>query len=65
MPFSGRVPGGIYTDLERAAVFHDGPFLYRFNDGNYRWVALNNWNYALDFDGLAEGLQKKKKKDWP
>ncbi|XP_046449905.1 beta-mannosidase-like [Daphnia pulex] len=46
----GQVPGGIYTDLERAGVLRSGPLLYRFNDGNYRWIAFNDWNYALDFD---------------
>lgn len=47
---AGHVPGGIYTDLERADILQDGPLLYRFNDGNYRWIAYNDWNYALDFD---------------
>lgn len=49
---AGHVPGGIYTDLERADILQDGPLLYRFNDGNYRWIAFNDWNYALDFDGM-------------
>lgn len=47
---SAVVPGGIYTDLERAGVL-DGPLFYRFNDVNYRWVALQDWTYQLRFQG--------------
>ena len=54
LSISANVPGGIYTDVDRfGAVFTDGPPLYRFNDLNYRWVALNDWHYQLDFNGMS------------
>lgn len=52
LSISATVPGGIYTDVHRSGtVFTQGPHLYRYNDVNYRWVALNDWHYQLDFNG--------------
>ena len=42
------VPGSVYTDLQQAGVL-SGDLLYRFNDVEYRWVALTNWTYSLTF----------------
>ena len=51
LSIGGRVPGGIFTDLDRAGVLKDGPLLYRFNDVNYRWIAMEDWVYTLNFQG--------------
>ena len=48
------VPGSVYTDLMRAGVIGD-PYA-RFNDVNYRWVALDNWTYTRTFNGKEISL---------
>ncbi|XP_013790438.1 beta-mannosidase-like [Limulus polyphemus] len=45
---SANVPGGIYTDLVKTGALDD-PY-FRYNDLEYRWVALENWTYTRDFD---------------
>lgn len=61
LPFSkdylinATVPGGIYTDLEKAKVLKT-PVYYRFNDEDYRWVAYENWTYQRYFEGKATTL---------
>jgi beta-mannosidase len=42
------VPGNIVTDLQAAQVIDD-PY-WRFNDIEYRWIALDNWRYEKVFD---------------
>ena len=42
-----KVPGGIYTDLERAGILRS--VYYRFNDVEYRWVSKQNWTYSTSF----------------
>ncbi|XP_071481177.1 beta-mannosidase-like [Diadema antillarum] len=44
---SGHVPGSVHTSLINASILSD-PY-YRFNDDLYRWVAMDNWTYSLDF----------------
>jgi len=40
------VPGGIYSDLERAGVIDD--LYYRFNDVEYAWVGQTDWTYRTE-----------------
>jgi len=47
------VPGGVYTDLMNAGLLPDGDIYYRYNDLDYRWVAMVNWTYTTNFT-LAE-----------
>ena len=51
------VPGSVYTDLQHAGVL-TGDLLYRFNDVEYRWVALTNWTYRLTFPLTQEQVDK-------
>ena len=51
------VPGSVYTDLQQAGVL-TGDLLYRFNDVEYRWVALTNWTYRLTFPLTQEQVDK-------
>uniref|UniRef100_A0A8C9VF12 beta-mannosidase n=1 Tax=Scleropages formosus TaxID=113540 RepID=A0A8C9VF12_SCLFO len=44
---SARVPGCVHTALRENALIQD-PY-YRFNDRAYRWIALDNWTYAVTF----------------
>lgn len=46
---SASVPGGIYSDLQRAGII--GDILYRFNDVLTRWVAYETWTYTGRFNG--------------
>lgn len=48
---SGRVPGGVYSDLFDTGVLDNSvPLFYRRNDLDYRWVSLDNWTYSRTFD---------------
>ncbi|CAH0385284.1 unnamed protein product [Bemisia tabaci] len=53
------VPGGIYSDLERAKVLES--VLYRYNDVQYRWVANDSWIYETYFDVSRTLLGSKQK----
>lgn len=44
-----RIPSGVYSALELAN--RTGSVLDGFNDVRMRWVSLENWTYALRFDG--------------
>ena len=43
------VPGGIYTDLQNAGILTSDLY-YRFNEDNFKWVALTNWTYMTNFN---------------
>ena len=43
------VPGGIYTDLQNAGILTSDLY-YRFNEDNFKWVALTNWTYMTTFN---------------
>ena len=43
------VPGGIYTDLQNAGILTSDLY-YRFNEDNFKWVALTNWTYMATFN---------------
>lgn len=47
------VPGGIFSDLQRAGVLNESIY-YRFNDVGYRWVAREDWTYSVDFAGKCK-----------
>ncbi|XP_049642489.1 beta-mannosidase [Suncus etruscus] len=53
----GAVPGCVHTALRRRGLIQD-PY-YRFNDLEYRWIALDNWTYSTDFT-LPTALRKWK-----
>ncbi|XP_068619181.1 beta-mannosidase [Battus philenor] len=44
---AGTVPGGVYSDLQKAGVIAD--ILSGFNDVHTRWVAYDTWTYAAHF----------------
>lgn len=46
----GKVPGGIYSDLNNAGVISD--ILRGFNDVLTRWVAHDTWTYEGRFNGI-------------
>lgn len=52
-----KIPGGIYTDLQNAGKISQNLF-YRFNDIEYRWVALENWTYSTEFNVSPDVLKK-------
>jgi len=41
----GSVPGLTHMDLQKAGIIGD-PF-YRYNDRDYRWISLDDWEYSL------------------
>ncbi|XP_014417517.2 beta-mannosidase [Camelus ferus] len=43
----GEVPGCVHSALFQQRLIQD-PY-YRFNDRNYRWIALDNWTYSKNF----------------
>ncbi|CAH2045199.1 unnamed protein product, partial [Iphiclides podalirius] len=43
----GTVPGGVYSDLQKAGVI--GDILSGFNDVQTRWVAHDTWTYTANF----------------
>ncbi|XP_066239994.1 beta-mannosidase [Saccopteryx leptura] len=43
----GEVPGSVHTALFQRNLIQD-PY-YRFNDLEYRWIALDNWTYSKEF----------------
>ncbi|TRY71911.1 hypothetical protein TCAL_00176 [Tigriopus californicus] len=43
-----QVPGGIYSDLERAQVLNSSVY-FRFNDVKFRWVGQESWVYKKEF----------------
>lgn len=47
---NSRVPGSIYTDLNRAGIL-EGDLYDNFNDVKYRWVSYDNWTFTKQFDG--------------
>ncbi|KAJ0173564.1 hypothetical protein K1T71_010713 [Dendrolimus kikuchii] len=53
----GSVPGGIYSDLQRAGVI--GDILYRFNDVLTRWVAYDTWTYTGRFNVTPNELNTR------
>lgn len=44
------VPGGVYTDLKTAQYLDDGDFYFRYNDVDYRWVAMENWTFSTQLN---------------
>ncbi|XP_028033866.1 beta-mannosidase [Bombyx mandarina] len=50
----GSVPGGVYTDLNKAGII--GDVLYGFNDVLSRWVAYDTWTYTGKFNVSAADL---------
>lgn len=49
MKFSAEIPGGIYSDLERAELIEEN--LIGFNDVNNRWVANESIAYTKGIEG--------------
>jgi len=49
-------PLGVYSNLQEVGVLGGGDIYYRYNDVEYRWVALQNWTYSTSFD--ADGLRE-------
>jgi len=47
---TGRVPGGVFTDLLSNSVLNEDP-LRRYNDIAYRWVSEDDWTYSVTFKG--------------
>lgn len=47
---TGRVPGGVFTDLLSNSVLKEDP-LRRYNDVAYRWVSEDDWTYSVTFKG--------------
>ncbi|CAG4954197.1 unnamed protein product [Parnassius apollo] len=45
---AGTVPGGVYSDLQKAGVISD--ILSGFNDIQTRWVAYDTWTYTGHFE---------------
>lgn len=54
---SGSVPGGVYSDLEKAGVI--GNIFERFNDVLTRWIAYDTWSYSANFTVPKEFLEKR------
>ncbi|VVC90585.1 unnamed protein product [Leptidea sinapis] len=44
---AGSVPGGVYTDLEKAGIIDN--VLFGFNDVLTRWIAYDYWTYTGRF----------------
>ncbi|TKS87262.1 Beta-mannosidase [Collichthys lucidus] len=44
-----QVPGSVHTALQQQGYIQD-PY-FRFNDVSYRWIAFENWTYAVTFPG--------------
>jgi len=60
-PDSGaRVPGGIYTDLQRANKLGKEDIYYRFNDLNFGWISEQNWIYEKTFEVPHEFNSKER-----
>ncbi|XP_007951844.1 beta-mannosidase [Orycteropus afer afer] len=47
LELTGTVPGCVHIALFQHGLIQD-PY-YRFNDINYRWIALDNWTYSKKF----------------
>ena len=52
-----NVPGGIFSDLRNAGILNESIY-YRFNDIEYKWVAMENWTYTTEFQ-IDEELMSK------
>ncbi|XP_014371911.2 beta-mannosidase [Papilio machaon] len=52
---SAKVPGGVYTDLQRAGIIDD--ILSGFNDIQTRWVAYDTWTYKTNFQVSEKDVQ--------
>eukprot|EP00095_Tigriopus_kingsejongensis_P000196 maker-scaffold41_size498431-snap-gene-1.17 protein:Tk00196 transcript:maker-scaffold41_size498431-snap-gene-1.17-mRNA-1 annotation:"Beta-mannosidase" len=50
------VPGGIYSDLERAGILNESVY-FRFNDVNYAWIGRENWTYSKVF-AIPKSMKK-------
>ena len=52
-----NVPGGIFSDLRNAGILNESIY-YRFNDIEYKWIAMENWTYTTEFQ-IDEELMSK------
>uniref|UniRef100_A0AAV2JHA9 Beta-mannosidase n=1 Tax=Knipowitschia caucasica TaxID=637954 RepID=A0AAV2JHA9_KNICA len=53
-----QVPGCVHSALLQQGLIQD-PY-YRFNDGLYQWIALENWTYSSTFSLISPFRLKKK-----
>nr|XP_006629912.2 PREDICTED: beta-mannosidase [Lepisosteus oculatus] len=58
LTLTAAVPGCVHSALLKQGLIQD-PY-YRFNDLEYRWIALDNWTYSRTFS-LSSELRKRKK----